>query len=220
MTEEAREYVIDFLSSEERYREVLPVAAESFVPAALAVQGVLVDLMGPGGDLVFLDLYMVAGGRMDALLSLSHKHLMSDGLPSQWSDPRYLLWRNVCCARFASLRESMASEFSPVGGLNDKSPLPEPALADAIIAEVSRAIPVGSQKWQEIVTLQRQYVVGPFFAATRGSGPHQRSKDIYLSVGPVDLNFRALLMGELASPWEILPPPYDRSVSPSLREPK
>ncbi len=185
-------------SEEERIRE------EDLARLCGQVGDALVDWMGPGGDPAFLDFYALANhdvmstGIWNPLLSVYVLRVdqirFVNALDSQ---------KNVV-AGFAEYRRDVMRNIAYYALSGD---VPRSSFSDRSLHRIAKGSPEVSddQFVPEILAAQRAIVVGlipipmPIYRVTE-----------YLALGLYPrADYRTLLMGEMACPWENLPPPYD-----------
>jgi hypothetical protein len=197
MIEEAvRQWVEDLLQKQRRHGSG-NFTEQSKDQAASFLADAMVDWMGPGGDEAFVVMYLLAnGGGLDSLLG---KPRLEGKTPLNERRRRI----TICCAEFlesspSSARLTERGYVRPPGG----DPLPEndEVLFDLLKEGVDNRDPSVEFQVERMLLAQRRLAMPVFYDM---DPPYPA----LLSVEPAP-GYRTLLMGELAQPWEVLPPPY------------
>jgi len=202
-----------------RFRDGVYVKKEVLHAVEQQVTDALVDLMGPRGDTIFLDLYALASGNPFAengIASLWAKAPSSNkSLTSQAYYDEIEFRRHQMEDRRRNLMRQTAGSVVHVLNLDTRLVLsgfqrPDHGDYDAYTDEFIHALidylGPGAEYGELLKVCQRMMVLGPF-----PCDDYHGVSSLFFTVRPMP-QYRTALMGELAEPWENMPPPYDRYV--------
>ncbi len=176
------------------------LSEESMTYAVILLGDALVDWMGPGGDESFLILYLLAGGSLSDLVGGFCIDMALGGISEEADRRRHLtLWAREFLEALPPPTRSISSY---PGYVRSQGNVPLPA-NDPVLFQIAQEAFASTDP--ALILLSEQLLIAQRSVSLLVERP---SGDRYVLSAEPAPGYRQMLMGELAQPWEVLPPPY------------
>ncbi len=189
-------YLADFVTT--KAATYLSVKDASFGEQSILFAEALVEWLGPGGDEAFLVFFLLAGGKLRDIVSSKFTSPLLVRSNNREEERR----RQMTIASAMFLANCTANDTLVRRGFVQEDTADQVARNDAILHRLAHEAPA-------ICDDEDTYSARGVLASQRAMCvPWMSNRGLCLVTLRPNVDYRTLLMGELAHPWEVLPPPY------------